>query len=338
MRRLVALQSQQAGSPYLALWNRLDGLSPVDVDAAYRDRSLVKASLIRGTLHTVHPDDYATTRSALHPSSRPRLGDDRFAAPLDEADALATALAARAATASTGAELDAWLAERGWPGTWWGMRWYAPLWHAPTDAPWSFADRPRFVAAPPSPTTDEAAAAGLAELSRRYLAAFGPATVADIAQFLGVRRGRVRAVLGSLELVEFAAESGPPLLDVPDGPLPDEDTPAPPRLLPMWDNVLLGHQDRTRVVPAGYRRHLTRVNGDFLPALLVDGQVAGVWRQVAGGVEATAFAPLPAHAWEGLAEEAASLLAFVGERPDPVPRRHFRWWDDLPAAEVRVLG
>ncbi|PWW60423.1 winged helix DNA-binding domain-containing protein [Actinokineospora spheciospongiae] len=338
VRRLVGLQSQQPGSPYLALWNRLEGVTAEQVDAAYRDFDLVKCTLLRGTLHTVHRADHPPLRAAVQPTLRAHLGDDRFAAEPDEAGPLAAALAGRAAEPATKAELESWLTEQGWPGTWWGMRFYAPLWHAPTGAAWSFGDRPSFVAAPAPDLSEEAVAAGLAELVRRYLAAYGPATVADMAQFAGVRRGRVRAVLGSLDLVEHPAQTGPPLLDVPDAPLPDEDVPAPPRLLPMWDNVLLAHHDRTRLIPAEHRGHLTRVNGDFLPALLVDGRVAGVWRPADPGVEVTAFEALPGPVWEQLEDEAVSLTGFLGDRPSPIHTRHLAWWKSLPGGETRVLG
>jgi hypothetical protein len=128
------------------------------------------------------------------------------------------------------------------------------------------------------------------------------------------------------------------LYDVPGGLLPAEDVPAPPRLMAMWDSVLLAYADRSRVVPPEWRRHVTRVNGDVLPTLLVDGHVAGVWRAVEGGVEATAFRPLPGHVWEQLAVEAASLVAFLAPRDPVAYRRYDHWWvKGLPAAEVRLL-
>jgi hypothetical protein len=105
----------------------------------------------------------------------------------------------------------------------------------------------------------------------------------------------------------------------------------------MWDNVLLAYADRGRVTPPAYRKHIARSNGDVLPTILVDGQVAGVWRAVEAGIEATAFHRLPKDAWDGLAAEAASLKRFLADRDPLVYRRYWRWWKDLPAAEVRVL-
>ncbi|MYW29902.1 crosslink repair DNA glycosylase YcaQ family protein, partial [Streptomyces sp. SID2119] len=118
---------------------------------------------------------------------------------------------------------------------------------------------------------------------------------------------------------------------------PDGAEPAPPRLMAMWDSVLLAYADRGRVLPEAYRRTVIRANGDVLPTLLVDGYVAGVWRPVAGGIEATAFHPLAEEVWEGLAAEARSLVGFLAGREPEVYRRYGHWWSRLPDAAVRVL-
>ena len=140
------------------------------------------------------------------------------------------------------------------------------------------------------------------------------------------------------ELVTFAGPGRAPLYDIPDGPIPDEDAAAPPRLLPMWDSILLAYDDRSRVIPAELRRRLIHQNGDVLPSLLVDGFVAGVWRPVEGGIEASAFHRLPPDAWRGLEAEAAQLVPFLADRDPGVYRRYGHWWRTLEAAEVRVLG
>jgi hypothetical protein len=105
----------------------------------------------------------------------------------------------------------------------------------------------------------------------------------------------------------------------------------------MWDSSLLAYADRSRVLPAEYRKVVIRNNGDVLPTLLVDGHVAGVWRPVEGGIEATAFHELPAGAWNGLATEAQSLVGFLAGREPDVYRRFGRWWSSMPGADVRVL-
>ena len=114
--------------------------------------------------------------------------------------------------------------------------------------------------------------------------------------------------------------------------------PVPPRLLPMWDSVLLAYADRRRVIPERHRAHVIRRNGDVLPTLLVDGHVAGVWRFRDGRIEAAAFEPLAREDWSGLEDEAAALAPLVAERDPGLFGRYRRWWDQLPAVETRLLS
>ncbi|MER7660186.1 winged helix DNA-binding domain-containing protein [Streptomyces sp. NPDC096193] len=347
VRRVVALQAQHAASPYLALWNRLSGFDPADLDAAFGDRAIVKATLVRITLHAVHRDDYRSFREAMHPTLRAARLNSRFTAsglsPVD-ADALVPELLAVADRPRTTAEMEAWLEARiGVPpksGAWWGLRSYAPLVHAPTGGPWSFGLRPSYVVSGTRPALDaETSAASLQTLVRRYLQGFGPASVADIAQFATVQRARARQAVGALSdsLEQWEGPDGTALFDIPGAPRPAADTPAPPRLMAMWDSILLAYADRSRVIPPEYRPLVIRVNGDVLPTLLVDGYVAGVWRPVQGGIEATAFHHLPAAVWDELAAEAKSLAALLADREAQVYRLYAGWWATLPSADVRVL-
>lgn len=347
VRRLVGVQAQHAASPYLALWNRVAQFDPAELDAAFVGRKVVKATLLRITLHAVRVADYPRFHEAMQPSLRAaRLGDRRFTGSgvtAAEADALVGELLAFAAEPRSNADMMAWIEARlGVPpkGVWWAVRAYAPLVHAVTGGPWSFGERPAYVAAGIPPTVGEAADEALRTLVLRYLEGYGPASVADVAQFAMVARSRVRGVLKALggEVERVAGPDGVELFDLPGAPRPAADTPAPPRLLPMWDNVLLAYADRSRVIPPAYRKLVTRVNGDVLPTLLVDGQVAGVWRRVEGGIEATAFHPLPRETWDGLADEARALMALLADREPEVYRRYNHWWSALPGAEVRVLG
>ena len=128
-----------------------------------------------------------------------------------------------------------------------------------------------------------------------------------------------------------------PFYDVPGAPLPAGDTPASPRLMAMWDSILLAYADRGRVISAAYQALVTRTNGDVLPTVLADGYVAGVWRAVREGIEVTAFHPLPDSTWEALGGEARALVAFLADRDPEVYRRYHHWWARLPGAEVRIL-
>jgi hypothetical protein len=176
-------------------------------------------------------------------------------------------------------------------------------------------------------------------LARRYLEGFGPASVADLARFATLYRSRASSALRAIEdeLERYEGPDGAELFDVPGGSLPAEDVPALPRLLPMWDSVLLAYDDRGRLIPPDYRKLVIRINGNVLPTLLVDGYVAGVWRTVEGGIEATAFHPLPAEAWAGLADEASALVAFLADRDPTVYRRYHHWWAKLPPGDTRLL-
>ncbi|WP_031081326.1 winged helix DNA-binding domain-containing protein [Streptomyces sp. NRRL WC-3549] len=351
VRRVVALQAQQPASPYIALWNRVAGFDPDGLDAALAGLHTVRSTLMRITLHVVHADDYRDFREAMDPTLRgSRLGDRRFrdsGLTAADADALLPDLLRHAEHPTEAAELLLRLEGlRGAPlepAAWRMLRQYVPWWHAPAGGPWSFDARPGYVApgAPPVRWADpDAAAAGLAALIVRYLEGFGPATVADMAQFTLVQRGRIRGAVQTLadRLERLEGPDGTVLYDVPGAPRPGADTPAPPRLMAMWDSVLLAYADRSRVVPPAYRRVVIRANGDVLPTLLVDGRVAGVWRSLGPAVEVSAFHPLPERVWDELADEARSLTALLADR-DPVPyRRYDHWWaKGLPAVDTRLL-
>ena len=354
MRRVVALQAQQPASAYLALWNRLADFDPAELDEAFASHRVVRAQLMRVTMHAVHAQDHQVFREAMEPTLRAsRLGDPRFRASgltAEDADGLMSGLLDFADQPRTGPECEAWLAGRlgaPMPALAWRMlRQYAPLWHAPTDGPWLFGSR-AYVAARPRPVLADPDVSDLAlqTLVRRYLEGFGPASIADMAQFAMVQRARVKAAVQALggSLQQWEGPGGTVLYDVPGAPLPAGDTPAPPRLMAMWDSTLMAYTDRSRVTPPGYRKLVRRMNGDVLPTLLVDGYVAGVWRAVQDGIEATAFHALDGFAWEGLAAEARALVPLLADREPGVYGRYHHWWAklagaELPDAETRLLS
>lgn len=342
VRRIAAVQAQSPPSPYLALWNRVADFDPAGLDAAFRVGDIVKASLMRITLHAVHADDYAHFHTAMVAALRAsRLNDRRFTSTgmtVADMDALLPQLLELCASPRSGPELAAALNERlgvDDSRAWWAYRTMAPLVHAPTGAPWSFGDRPSFVASGVDPQDRDEA---VKRLIRRYLEGFGPATRRDFTNFTLLNKALSGAGWELLadELVEVDGPDGT-LLDVPGASYPDEDTVAPPRLLGMWDSVLLAYADRARVVPPAYKSVVTRRNGDVLPTVLVDGYVAGVWRPLEDGIQVTAFERFAEHVWTELEAEAAALRAFLADREPLVYRRYRRWFDDLPAHAVRVL-
>jgi hypothetical protein len=349
VHRLVALQAQSPASPYIALWNRIERFDPGELDRAFADHSIIRASLMRIAIHAVDAADYPAFHEAMQTSLRgARLNDPRFKSAgitKDEADALLPEVLRFASTARTTPEVEAWLDERlGTPPSrarvWWAMRHYGPFVHAPTGGSWSFGDRNAYVGAPEQRRSGDRRRA-LATLIRRYLEGFGPATAQDFRQFGMILMPEIKAALELLsdEVVPVDGPGRMKLLDVPAGAIPDGDVPAPPRLLGMWDEALLAYADRSRIIPPEHRSRVVRINGDVLPTLLVDGFVAGVWRAADGGIEATAFHRLSDDAWEGLEAEARSLLAFLADRDPLVYGRYGHWWDKQgPGAEVRILG
>ena len=247
---------------------------------AFEDRRLVKAGLMRATLHAVPAEDYLRLRPAVEPvfsaSSRLMRGlrpdPERLARLRAEIEALA-------ATPRPNNELRDRLAEvegvddaEARDALWWWVRRTTPLIQAPSGGPWSFGRRPLMVA--PEAwlgATFGTEADGLVLLVRRYLAALGPATVADVASWSRLAVVRLRPAIGALdaagELWHGRDERGRELLDLADAPRPSADVDAPPRLLPMWDGLVLGHADRTRVISDEDRARVVAANGDTLPVL-----------------------------------------------------------------------
>ena len=349
VERLMALQAQEPASPYIALWARLSGFDAADLHRAFHDRTVVKGTLLRVTLHVVSARDYALFWPAVAPAIRAwRARMLRQVGLGPEVEGLAERATAFATEPRFGAELRDHLPEltggtgpAGQTDTWWAIRPLLPFLMAPGEPPWSFGRRPRFVAAPSWTGTELAdREAGVRHLIERYLASFGPAGLDDIHKFSHVSMGMLRAVAEAPDagLATYRDEQGRRLLDIPGGPLPAGDTPAPVRFLPMWDSLLLAYADRGRVLPADHRPTVIRKNGDFLPTFTIDGKVAGLWRadRIDGHSHVThlPFAPLaPSDELEVMAE-AARLERFLEPLEPAVFARYATTWlkDQPPSA------
>jgi hypothetical protein len=313
IERLVGMQAQWAPAPYVGLWSRIEGFRRETLERAILRGAVLKPTVMRGTLHLVTARDYPVFHAALRDF---RWWASPEATPLGEAAAPAirrlyaqdplTAAAALEHLAESHGAADEVIRRRAW----FVARVVGHVLHAPETALWKLAPRTRFAAVPEPPTVDVTAAR--AELVRRYLAAFGPATRADISAWSGMPVREFAAALEMLEpLRRFRDERGRELLDVSRAPLPRADTPAPVRLLPKFDNVLLSFADRTRVLPDELRT--TVINGgDVLQTFLVDGVVAGTWTVERGRVVFDSLAPVSRAAPGQMKEEAAKLEAFLG--------------------------
>ncbi len=345
-RSVLALQAQEPAAPYLALWNRIEGFDANDLDRALADGAIVKASLFRFTLHAVDAGDIPWARAAM--ASRVRdagfhdiLDDIGLTAERVDAilERLATVMVEPHGNADIERVLSELVPETGDPARLWSaLRVVGAFRHAPTTDPWSFGRRPAFL---PCTVADDDEAAATAELVRRYLAAFGPATVADLSQFTILKRSSLKAVVESMaDVVTVAGPDGSQLIDVDGGdPRPEAEVATlPPRLLGMWDSVLLAYADRSRVIPDEHRPHVIRRNGDVLPTVLVEGLVRGVWRASPDAIEIRALEPLDDATLASLDDEARDLRRLLADREPAVFSRFGRWWDRLPDGPTITIG
>jgi hypothetical protein len=311
--RVGALQAQWAPSPYLALWARLEGFRREQLESALRRDTVLKATLMRATLHLVAARDYPFFAAAVREAqttARVRGVPPPKQALIEQAATLARErpvtrreLLTLLGHPDAKPRLDVTPFRK--------LHWVlveAHLEQTPDSALWIPARVNRFRGldidfAP----LDEANA----HLIRRYLGAFGPVTRADISQWSGVPIGKLAAALESLPLRRFRDENGRELLDLPRAHIAEADVPAPVRFLPRWDELLLAHDRRERVLPDEFRKTVIAKNGDVQETFLVDGFVAGTWSLDSGRVKPKPFAPLPRTARREVEDEAKQLEAWL---------------------------
>jgi hypothetical protein len=321
VERLVGMQSQAPDPPYVGLWTRLENFLPEELARLVEERAVVRVALMRSTIHLVTARDCLALRPLLQPVIE-RSFRGGFGRRLEGVDDAAMADAARALVEErprTFAEIGAALGER-WPdrdpsALAAAARTLLPLVQVPPRGLWRRSG-------PAAHTTAEAwlgrlldPAPALDAMVLRYLAAFGPATVADAQTWSGLTRLKEAVERLRPGLRVFRDERGRELLDLPDAPRPDPDTPAPARFMAEWDNVLLSHADRSRMVPEEHRARIFTVNGVMPATILLDGFVAGTWklerRRGAATLRVAPFAPPSPDDEAALAAEGERLLDFA---------------------------
>jgi winged helix DNA-binding protein len=309
--RLVGMQAQSPPAPYIGIWTRTTSFRREALERELARANIVRATVIRQTLHLMTRRDYGLLSAARSETNFP---EQSSLAKLLSQDVRALAADGPVTRAEA---YDYLQREHGLTGVnarraWRAARVRAHLVHHPETALWQPLPDGRFVALGEPERHDPTEAR--AEILRRYLAAFGPATRKDIVAWSMMHIPEIGRALARLEpLRRFRDEQGRELLDVSRAPLPDPERPAPVRFLPKWDNVLLAWADRTRVLPEEHRRKVIRMNGDVAQTFLIDGFVAGTWRAEDGRVVAEPFGKLSRSAQHDLGDEARNLEAFLAD-------------------------
>jgi hypothetical protein len=323
VERLVGLQAQLPEPPYVGLWSRIEGFRPESLSRLLNRREVVRIAVMRGTIHLVTARDALALRPVLQPMFQRWLATSAWGKALAGVDLDTLVAAGREhveAAPRTFDELGKLLSPR-WPdrdpaALAQAIRGYLPLVQVPPRGLWRRSG-------PAAHTTAEhwlgqplALSTAPDEVIVRYLAAFGPATIADMRCWSGLTG--LREVVDRLRprLRMLRDDRGRELFDLPDAPRPDPDSPVPVRFVAPFDNLLLSHEDRTRVLPEEYRKLIFSRNGIVLGSVLVDGFVQGAWRIERGRDTATllveSFRPLP----DEVTGEGARLLEFLAPGSD----------------------
>lgn len=320
IERLAGLQAQLASAPYVGLWTRLRDFKREDLANQIESRKVVKATFIRATLHLVTADDYAQFRTALQPLlvgaasaiAKQRGGD------FDLDKVLKAARKFIGEKPRSFAEISEMLTKL-MPDVDVGamrysVRTHIPLVQVPISGGWSYSNKPEFTLAEEwigrktSPKDD------LPELVKRYLAVFGPASVTDAQTWLGMKLKDTFEKLRP-ELQSYRGEGRVELFDLPGALLPAEDVPAPVRFLPEYDNLLLSHSNRTRVIADEHRSKVYLPGLRVAATILVDGFVRGAWKiektKTAAALVIEPFDKLTKKDRAALVEEGERLVRFV---------------------------
>jgi hypothetical protein len=304
--RLVGLQAQQALPPYVGLWTRLRDFRREELARLIEDRVVIKATLMRSTLHLFTADDYLHFRATLQP-----VLTNAF-------DAIFKELKGKFDVDKLVAVARPYIAEEPGPLRH-GVRTHLPLVQVPIRKGWSYPGNPQFTLAElwldqPLPRSED-----LHGLILRYLAAFGPARVTDMQTWSGLPKLKEVFEMLRPKLISYRDEQGVELFDlpemIPEMSLPAPDTPAPVRFLPEFDNLLLSHSNRTRVVADQYRKKVYLPGLRVRATILVDGFVRGAWKvEKKKGVASLIMEPfelLTKQQRQALSEEGEALVRFV---------------------------
>jgi hypothetical protein len=281
VEQLVGMQAQNPRDPYFGLWSRVTDFDPSALSDLVESRKVVRLQVMRGTIHLTTSGDALGLRPILQPNIGRVFGSTSFSkntASVDREELLEVGRALLEKSPLTRAELGPRLAER-FPGPDPGslaqaVTYLLPVLQVPPRGLWTATGPAAWTTARSFLGTEQGPSVSATEVIRRYLAAFGPAAVEDVRTWSGMT-GLAAAIEPLLpELRPFTDDRGRKLWDLEEAPRPDPEVPAPVRFLPEYDNLLLSHADRSRVIPPGV------VPPGWKSNFLVDGFLAGAWKPV----------------------------------------------------------
>lgn len=329
---LAGLQAQEPQAPYIGLWSRLDGFDPRELSELIASRAAVRGSLMRCTVHLVLASDWQWLRPSLQPVLERAFKGSPYSRHIPDGELPELLRVGRDYLTSqprTRPEL-AELLKSHWPeadptSLAFAASLLTPVVQVPPRGLWREAGQARWATAEAWLRTADDDQPQLETLVARYLAAFGPATVQDIQAWSGLTK--LTEVAAGMNLTRLSDTEGRELLDVPGAALHDGQTTVPPRFLAPFDNVLLSHANRSRIIDPASRELLNRDR--LMRAFLIDGFVAGTWTLDKRALTILPSRPLAAQDLEELRAEGERLLRFAHPRPDQAEIVVHR-----PAAEV----
>ena len=329
VEHLVGMQAQIPTNPYLGLWSRLEAFDPAELEGLLLDRRAVRMVVMRGTIHLLSTEDALALRPVMQPVLDAELFKNKtWSVGLQGVDIAPVLELGRRLVEERPRpmhELRAAIAER-WPQydattLAYTCRNQLPTFQVPPRGLWhrsgqvalttidSWSGRPLGTETAPDATI------------LRYLAAFGPASTGDVAAWSRLQGMREPMERLRPRLRTFRDERGRELFDLPDAPIADPDVPAPVRLLPDYDNLLLSHDDRSRVIPPAIRANARLLIGGA--AFLVDGFAAGFWtapgKSGARTMLLEPMAPLTPAQMAEVEPEALAMLRFLEDGRDVGP-------------------
>ena len=315
LERVGGIQAQYAPSMYIGLWSRLAAFERDDLTRALERRSVAQGTLMRVTIHLVSARDFPVLSEGVREQRR-EWWIKAHGGRADRRKIAAAAKRARILLADGPRRRSEVVHELGADSvTWNGIGMWLDLVRVPPSGTWVQRRADLYALAEdwlgPSEATAEQ---GLELLVRRYITGFGPGSLRDLANWAGLPINVLKPAVEGLQLRRFRDEGGAELIDLPRAPLPDPETPAPVRFLPVWDATLLAHARRTQILPEQYR---TRVFNTRTPhsvnTFLVDGRVTGTWRYERGRVVVEPFERLARDVKREVDDEAERLAAFHSE-------------------------